>query len=217
MSDADPRPVNDFVAALAREWGIDPATIGKQAPAEANTAAIVREQRDQRFKDFCPKEFRQKIDPTKIKNPKAWKEADTWMGEYPGLWLWSRETGKGKSRMLWRKFGQLHVERGRSVIKITGMMLGEEYHDAYRAGRVREFYRTFTSMSCVMLDDLDKIQLGHDGFESLPRVLRELFDKFYEHRTTVLVTANEPISFFQEQLGESAARRMREVCREIEF
>ena len=48
-------------------------------------------------------------------------------------------------------------------------------------------------------------------------MLRELFNRFYENKTVVLVTANESITWFAARIGASAERRMREVCNEIEF
>ncbi len=48
-------------------------------------------------------------------------------------------------------------------------------------------------------------------------MLRELFDTFYEDHTRVVVMANQPIAWFAQRIGESAERRMRAVCVEVNF
>tara|TARA_R110000868_G_scaffold253540_1_gene510112 strand:- start:487 stop:1161 length:675 start_codon:yes stop_codon:yes gene_type:complete len=189
------------------------------------TAKVIRQNRMERFKLMCPPEFQKKIDEKLIENPTAWAEADKWEGSFPGLWLWSNDTGRAKTRMLWRKFGALHVNQGKVVARITGLNLAEEYHDAFNRNRTSEFYGQFSKMGVVMLDDLDKMPLPHqdasfsqsDQGMRNARFLRELFDKFYENHVPVLVTANENIKFFAERIGPSAERRMREVCKEISF
>lgn len=186
---------------------------------------MVRNQRMQRFREFCPEEFQKKIVRELIPNVAAWDKADLWTGGHPGVWLWSHDTGEAKSRMLWRKFGQLHVDNGKTVCRVTGANLAEEYHDAFNKSRTGQFYRDLTGFEVVMLDDLDKMPLPrqgvgfaeHDQAERNARMLRELFDRFYESHTPVLVTSNEGIAWFGQRIGPSAERRMRECCTEIEF
>lgn len=213
-----------------RQAGLIPpaGTPSKKLTAEeeaAVTAKVIRDNRMERFRLMCPIEFQKKIDESQIPNLEAWKIADKWEGGFPGIWIWSNDTGKAKTRMLWRKFGQLHVKQGKVVARITGVNLAEEYHDAFNKSRTSEFYAQFAKLGIVMLDDLDKMAM-HDP--SAPfgqqeqglrngRMLRELFDKFYEWHVPVLVTSNEPIKFFAERIGPSAERRMREVCHEIAF
>lgn len=221
----DERPalaMTGFAAEWRKSWGITEAT----EPAKPfDVDAYVRGQRMASFKRFCPAEFAEAIDRTLIRNLTAWDDADTWGGEFPGVWLWSKETGEAKTRMLWRKFGQMHVERGMTVMRTTGLNLSEEYHDAYQKNRTSDFYRHMCGVNVVMLDDLDKMALPEHGqgfgerdqATRNARMLRELFDTFYEEHMRVLVTANEPIAWFAERVGESAERRMREVCREIKF
>lgn len=221
--------MNELFADIVKQWrdaGLLPAEGTPIAPAtEFDSAAYIREQRMRKFKEYCPAEFQKKIDPSKIESLEAWNEADKWMGTHPGLWLWSHETGLAKTRMLWRKFGQLHVTQAKNVMRITGFHLGEAYHDALNRNRTFSFYHAFLSVEVVMLDDLDKLKLPEetDGFSAKEeaarnaRMLRELFDRFYEAHTPVLVTANEPISWFEERIGPSGGRRMREVCTEIAF
>lgn len=191
----------------------------------AVTAKVIENNRMERFRLMCPPEFQKKIDTTLIPNLEAWNLADKWNGGFPGIWIWSNDTGKAKSRMLWRKFGQLHVRNGKVVARITGANLAEEYHDAFNKSRTAEFYAQFGKMGVVMLDDLDKMAMPDS---ELPygqqeqglrngRMLRELFDRFYEWHVPVLVTANEPINFFAQRIGPSAERRMREVCQEVSF
>ncbi len=222
----------DFLDVLRREWGLpprDPAAPAPRALTEEEhaeqTRRIVREQRMAAFRQFCPEEFRQKIDRALIPNLAAWDDADTWAGGFPGVWLWSHETGEAKTRMLWRKFGQLHAEQGRTVMRVTGVNLAEEYHDCYQRSTTAQFYRHLCGGGVVMLDDLDKMPLpqGEQGFGERDnamrnaRMLRELFDTFYEEHTPVLVTANEPIAWFGKIIGPSGERRMRAVCREVAF
>jgi hypothetical protein len=222
----------DFLDVLRREWGLPPrdpnapvAAPMSEEEAAAHTRRLIREQRREAFRRFCPEEFRQKIDRTKIPNVAAWDEADAWSGGCPGLWLWSHETGEAKTRMLWRKFGQLHAEQGKTVLRVTGLNLAEEYHDCYKRNCTAQFYRHMCGVQVVMLDDLDKMPLQRrdqgyaerDNAVQNGRMLRELFDTFYEERTPVLVTANEPIAWFADILGPSTERRMRAVCREVAF
>lgn len=209
--------------AMRREWiaaGLmsdgpikraEPLTEEQEA---ARVREFIRSQRMEAFKAMCPAEFRAKIDRAKIPNLAAWDEADAWTGTHPGLWLWSHETGRAKSRMLWRQFGRLHVEHGKSVLKITGQQLAEEYFGYHMAGNPRAFYRWAMGYDVVMLDDLDKIDLDD---KRAPRMCRELFDELYAHHKPVLVTANEPISHFAKRIGQSTSRRMGDVCREVRF
>src|SRR4051812_49372842 len=90
-------PLSPF-ADLLDQWKaaglIDPSA---PKPAPRDPASFVREQRLARFKELCPVEFQQKIDRSKLPNLAAWDEADAWTGCAPGLWLWSHETGRGKT------------------------------------------------------------------------------------------------------------------------
>lgn len=221
----DQAPPVSFAEALRKEWiaaGLMPETPQEptvpltQEEENARVRELIRAQRMDAFKASCPAEFRQKIDLALIPNSEAWKRADEWNGAHPGLWLWSHATGRAKTRMLYRKFGWLHVDRGRSVLKITGQHLAEEYFGFHMAKHPRAFYGWILGYDVVMLDDLDKIDLT-DYSGRAPRMLRELFDEFYSHRKPVLVTANEKIEHFQQRIGDSTARRMTNVCKEIEF
>jgi len=214
-------PINPF-ADLRAEWiaagiipvGAPPVIEPTDEERAAKIKADIAAQRLAKFKEQCPAQFRAKIQPELLPKPEAWKEADKWFGTFPGLWLWSAETGHGKTRMLWRKFGALHVERGRSVFKISGQALAEEYFRYHMEGNPRSFYRWVTMYDVVMIDDLDKIDMSD---RRAPRMCRELFDEFYSRKSVVLVTANEPIEYFENTIGGSTSRRMREVVTEIEF
>jgi hypothetical protein len=224
----DPQPLD--LDALRRAWGLPDTTPSPVAPISEEEERerirqLIRSQRLERFNEFCPTEFRQKIDESKIPNLAAWRAADSWTGNHPGLWLWSSDTGEAKTRMLWRKYGQLHVEQGKTIVRIGGVNLSEAYAEAYFASKTDLFYSRFSKMAVVMLDDLDKIPLMEHGIgykekeiaDRNTRMLHQLFNHFYEWRKPVLVTANQNIAWFQERLGESAARRIRSVCTEIDF
>lgn len=226
-STTEAKPMMSLADEFRAMWGLLPLDTSKpKAPAKPlDVAAMVRAQRLEHFKRLCPAEFRGKIDRKRLGNPAAWDEAEKWNGSFPGVWLWSHETGEAKSRFLWHKFGDLHVNRAKSVMRVTGLNLAEDYADARQGGKTFKFYDRFGNVEVVMLDDLDKMDLPADGLSLAEkdramrnaRFLRELFDTFYEEHTPVLVTANEPISWFGDRIGASCERRMREVCREIEF
>lgn len=219
MSDRDPQPIGTLID----RKGLPNVTTTEPAPCDI--AAIIRRQRLDAFHRQCPPEFHVAIDEAKLPNLQAWKESDAWHGDFPGLWLWSKATGMGKTRMLWRKFGELHVQRGMSVQRTTGLNLAEEYHDAFNRNQTANFYRAICCVQVVMMDDLDKMplperNLGFGATEHAARnarMLRELFDTFYEEHTRVVVTANQPIAWFAQRIGESAERRMRAVCVEVNF
>lgn len=220
----EPQAPVSFLDALRQQWVDAGLMSAEQAPAqptpltpeqeEARVREYIRQQRMEAFRSQCPEEFRKKIDRTLIPNLVAWDKADAWQGAFPGVWLWSHATGKAKTRMLWRQFGRLHVERGKAVLKITGQALAEEYFGYHMAGEPRAFYAWVRRYDVVMLDDLDKIDLDD---RRAPRMCRELFDELYAWHKPVLVTANEPISHFQKRIGDSTARRMSSVCVEIPF
>lgn len=207
-----PSEFADFRAAWIAAGLIDPNAPAVE-PAPFDSVAYLRAQRMEKFKELCPAEFRQAIDRTRLPNLAAWDEADKWAMTAPGLWLWSHETGRGKSRMAWRLFGRAHVEHGRFVLKCSGQSLVEDYFQAHMDGEPRRFYRRMLQPEILILDDLDKAEVN----ERNRRALRELWDEFYAHRKAVVVTSNEPVAFFEEQYGPSCVRRMREVCREIKF
>lgn len=182
-------------------------------PAPVDTYAYLRAQRLERFKAHCPAEFSQKIDRSRLPNLPAWDAADAWGFCSPGLWLWSHESGRGKSRMAWRLYGRAHVERGLYCVKGSGQSLCEDYFAYHMDGNPRGFYRDLLKVDILIIDDIDKA----DFTERNKRTIRELFDELYAHRKAVIVTAQEPISFFANVIGDSCVRRMREVCREIPF
>lgn len=224
MSERDPTPIVDHAVAFRRSLGL-PDDYVPRPSTEFDLNAAVRRQRMETFRRLCPPEFHARIDEKLLPKREAWAEADRWDGSFPGVWLWGEATGDAKSRMLWRKFGMVHVERGLSVQRVSGLNLAEEYADSKRAGRTANFYRHLCGTDAVMLDDLDKMTLPERGLgfskrdeaETNARFLRELFDEFYEQHTPVLVTANRSIAWFGERCGETAERRMRAVCREIVF
>jgi hypothetical protein len=224
---AQPAPPmeSEWVAELRKQWNLPPRDPNAPPLPIPSTAELIRQQRLTRFNEFCPAEFRAKIDRAKIPCLEAWDDADKWNGEFPGLWIWSEDTGKAKTRMLWRKFGHLHVRLAKNILRVTGINLAEEYHDSFNKSKTADFYRALMAVDVVMLDDLDKMALPEqgDGFGQQEqaarngRMLRELFDKFYEHHVPVLVTANQPIEWFGQRIGASGERRMRECCRVVSF
>ncbi len=215
MNEGDAAEPSTF-AGLRALWikeGIFDPNAPKAEPKPFDYAASLRAQRMEKFVALCPDEFRQKIDRSKLPNLAAWDEADAWTLQVPGLWLWSHETGKGKSRMAWRLFGRAHVEFGKYVLKCSGQSLCEEYFECYMDGDPRAFYRRILRADLLIIDDIDKAEVT----ERNRRAIRELWDELYANRKAVVVTSNEPVEFFRAQFGESCVRRMREVCREIHF
>jgi len=203
----------EWIEAGLIEDGPPPAPRTEEQERELIRAQL-RAQRLTRFKETCPAEFRRKIDLSLVPNLQAWEEADLWQGTYPGLWLWSHESGRGKTRMLWRKFGYLHCDLGKSVLKLTGQALAEEYFRYHMDGNPRGFYGFLSRFDVIMLDDFDKIDLSD---RRAPRMAREIFDEFYSRRQVILVTANESANFFEKRVGLSMGRRIREVVTEIKF
>lgn len=209
------------IAELTAQWraaGLLPEPGAVAPPTEeeqdARTRQVIRAQRLARFTELCPAQFRKRIDRTLLPNLEAWDAADTWDGAYPGLWLWSHTTGRGKTRMAWRLYGRHHVDRGRSVIKASGQALAEEYFGYHMDGDPRGFYRWLHHGQILVIDDLDKVDYEDRRYG---RMIRELFDEIYARQWPVIVTANEPIDYFTSVLGASAVRRMREATREIAF
>lgn len=212
-----------------RAWGLAPRAADAPPAPEPDVSKLIEEQRMQNFRRFCPEEFLRPIDRKLIPNGVAWDQGDAWTGSFPGIWLWSTGTGEAKTRLLWRLFGRFHVRQGKTVIRVTGLSLAEDYGDAVRHGRTERFYARFPKHAVVMLDDLDKMvlptiegerQLGFAEDEQASRnarMLRELFDGFYEEHTPVLVTANRNIAWFAARCGPSTERRMMAVCKEIEL
>ncbi len=215
----------DYLGVIRSEWvesGIMPPDSGPNAapppPRAYDPVAEARKSRLGQFRGICPSEFLRTIDRGLIPSLPAWDQADAWDGSHPGLWLWSKKTGQAKTRMLWRHFGRLFVEGNRRCIRVGGVQLGEVYFKYHMKGNPDDFYSLMTNHDVVFIDDLDKINLRNDDRVSIPRMLHELFNKFYEAHKPVLVTANESIEFFRSRLGESADRRINAVCaKEIEF
>lgn len=207
------------MAAIAQLWqtaGIIPTAAPQERAAfdeEAFTREAVRRQRIEFFRTHCAPEFQKTIDRALIKNPSAWDLADKW-DESSGLFIWSHESGRGKTRMAERLRWRAYVNRGKENRCLTGQELGERYFHAHMEGDPRAFYRWLLHYDFLVLDDIDKVNLSDPRS---PRVLRELFDELYRTKKPVIVTSNEPIDYFAKTVGESCARRMREVCREIQF
>jgi len=184
-----------------------------QAYLEERSRALVKASRLSDFKASCPMQFKKKIDRALIRNLAAWDQADQWQMKFPGVWLWSSSTGEGKSRMAWRLLGRAFCEYQKTYVAITGQKLAEIYFGYHMEGNPADFYRWFRRHDIVLIDDIDKCDL------TVPRngpMLREVFDVIYQYEIPVIVTSNEPISYFQKRLGESTNRRMH-VCGEIKF
>lgn len=212
---AEPRTLSAEFAAILEAWTAKESSEPTNRPEiKRDTASILRQQRLDRFRELCPAEFRAAIDRAKVPNLAAWDDADRWDGTHPGIWLWSHETGRAKSRMLWRQFGRLHVEHGKRILRITGQQLAEEYFAQHMAGEPREFYKWVSRHQVLMLDDLDKIDTAE---MRTAKMLRELWDVIYAEHIAVLVTANEPPAHFEQKLGRSLGRRIAESVREIKF
>ena len=182
---------------------------------EQRSRDAIHEARLKDFKARCPLEFRSNIERAKITSINAWDIADKWKpGEHPGLWLWSHETGRCKTRMAWRKIGQAIVWYGLRYVITSGTGLADLCYENFRDGEPSEFVRRFKGLGFVVIDDVDKFPFND---EKHGRAFRELFDMFYANHVSVLVTSNEPISFVDSKLGESCGRRIHEVCGEIKF
>lgn len=176
---------------------------------------VRRRARHAEFQKKCPVEFRQALDLSKLKNPGAWQEGWAWApGTFPGLWIWSAETGRGKTRFAWHKIGQAFLHTWADPLFVTGVQLYDLAYNKWREGSPGEFRDFFRRRSFVVLDDLDKFYLGKD---EIALMLRELFDFFYRERVSVIVTANVPPEQFAATIGGSAQRRILEVCQPIAF
>lgn len=181
---------------------------------ETRTRELLRASRLADFKRSCPAEFCLPIDRARIPNIAAWDVADSWACSSPGLWLWSHETGRAKSRMAWRLLGRAYCNHGKRYFATTGMHLAEIYFGYHMAGEPASFYSMVFRNDLVLVDDIDKCDVAD---KRTGPMLREFFDEAYKRRAAVVVTANEPISYFEQVIGSSAARRLREVCTEIQF
>jgi hypothetical protein len=182
---------------------------------EARSRKFLAESRLTNFKALCPPQFCKPINRDLIPDLTAWDAADAWVpGTHPGLWLWSPETGRAKTRMAWRLVERGIVRLGLDYGFITGHHLGERMYEDWRDGTPADTVRRFVRKDFVVIDDIDKFPFGD---ERLARGFRELFDVFYTRQISVLATSNEPISFIAQRLGASCERRLREVCREVRF
>ncbi|MSU47390.1 MAG: hypothetical protein EXS42_09800 [Lacunisphaera sp.] len=182
---------------------------------DARSRELIQESRLNDFKAKCPPEFLPPIKRALLSNLEAWDAADSWTsGTYPGLWLWSAETGRCKTRMAWRKIEQGIVKLGLRYVFTTGGSLADLCYQDFREGEPAEFVRRFKRYNLVVIDDVDKFPFAD---ERPGRAFRDLFDYFYSQHVSVLVTSNEPIDYVAQRLGDSSERRIREVCRELRF
>ena len=87
--------------------------------------------------------------------------------------------------MLWRKFGQMHVECGKAVLRVTGHNLAENYHDSHNRNRSGQFYAELGAFQIVMLDDLDKMALRRLSMDSVNRPMPTEMDACFVSCSTV--------------------------------
>jgi len=181
----------------------------------AASAQILRAQREEAWKRYCPREFQEVIDPARMGAPPgAVRRALAWRCTFPGLWLWSERPGQGKTRTLWALARRARIELGRRVCTYTGQQWADDYWHHHMDGRSDELWGWLRRWDFLALDDVDKVNLA-DGRQQ--RALRELFDLIYRERMPCICTANVPIGWVAETLGASAARRVAESCEEIGY
>lgn len=156
------------------------------------------------FKNICPEEFCQKIDPTQMPNTDAFGRITAWQGGYPGI-LAHGDTDTAKTRAAWSVLGRLYVKQGKSFTWFPVKRLIDEMSRYEKKDLASEFYKQLDFYDLVMVDDIDKINWQ---FDKAPEFLFQFYDWIYREHRPCITTTNKNREWWIEKMGEAFARRL---------
>lgn len=165
----------------------------------------------------CPREFRQKIDRSKLQNTSAFDTVTDWEYGPTGL-LISGTTGFGKTRAVWGLLYKQNALQGRSFVFYDGYDFSSAAADAARSGKEREWMKQMTTVDIFAFDDLGK----NKARDTVEGALFAIIDK----RTScgmpcIFTTQHNAASlmavFIDELNGQAALRRLKQYCTPVNF
>jgi hypothetical protein len=171
-------------------------------------------QRMARFRQLCPVEFMQKVDRTKLKYPAAYDRATAWNGSFRGPVLFG-EHGSRKTGAAWSVLGRLFVNDGREFAWWPVKKLVSDLEEYEQANMAEAFWRKYSRLDVLMVDDIDKINWS---FPSQPSALFAFYDWIYRDHRPCITTTNKDRAWWTERMGDAFARRLFEDAHfEVKF
>jgi len=163
-----------------------------------------RDERLEKFRASCGKEFVKKIDRSRLINPAAFDRVALWDGSFPGPCAFG-ETGTSKTRAAWSALCNLWVNHQKSfawfpVRKLIGELDGEDLTNESRG-----FLLGIKYCSMFFVDDIDKINWQ---FESEKSALFTFYDWIYRENKPCITTTNQSKQWWAGNMGEAFARRL---------
>lgn len=171
-------------------------------------------QRLARFRQLCPAEYMQKVDRSKLLAPAAFDQACAWDGRFPGPLL-TGKTGARKTGAAWSLLGRLFVKEGVEFAWWPVKKLVTDIEEYENANMAEAFWRRFSRMGVLMVDDLDKINWSFDSHKT---ALFSFYDWIYRDHRPCITTTNKDRAWWTERMGDAFARRLFEDAQfEIRF
>lgn len=171
-------------------------------------------QRMARFRQLCPPEYMQKVDRAKLQDPEAYDKATAWDGSFRGPLLCGKH-GTRKTGAAWSCLGRLFVKGGHEFAWWPVKKLVADIEEYEAANCAEAFWRRFSRIPVLMVDDLDKINWS---FDSQKAALFSFYDWLYRDHRPCLTTTNNNRAWWTERMGEAFARRLFEGAHHpIEF
>lgn len=161
-------------------------------------------QRLARFKQMCPVEFQQVVNRSRLANVAAYDRVTSWDGSFRGPVL-SGKTGTRKTGAAWDCLSRLYVHCGMDFAWWPVKKLVTDLEEYEAANMAEAFWRKYSRMGVLMVDDLDKINWS---FESQKSALFAFYDWIYRDHRPCITTTNKDRAWWTERMGEAFARRL---------
>jgi hypothetical protein len=219
MKPKQPEQLTDVLTkgSILAAWGVHGAS-DEPVPEESyerGRREILAAQRLKSFTDRCPARFLEPFDLRRLPaRPDVVRTALAWQGTHPGLWMWSQETGQGKTRVMWQLIRKARVDLGLSCYEWTGQQWADDLWRHWMEGSADQLWWWLNRWDVLCIDDVDKINLSDVRQQ---RALREFFDLIYREQKPAIITANRPPSWIVDTLGNSAERRVLESFTALHF
>jgi len=222
----DPQPIGaglaPWIADYARKWDAlrnSPAYEARRREALAEQARATRAAREEYFAEQVQDHFHglaEQLDWQKTPMPAATRHVLEWDGTAPGLLLIG-ETGTGKTRAALACLRKLCVERGMRFKAYTLKRLLTQLAEYEKHGEARGYsgpnpYRPAAEL--LFVDDIDKL---NRQFQSEAASLWDYYNWVYSAGRAVITTTQRSLEQWENLLGRSFARRLKEAHHVVQF
>jgi DNA replication protein DnaC len=172
--------------------------------------------RDEQWEKMCPKEFRlvsesggnTQLAKLELAQPKS-KELLAWTG--PRGIIIRGDTGKCKTRAMWRLLRRLFIDR-KSLVVLTAAQFDRQCRDAGGTFTLTSWFERLASCDVFAIDDLGK----HPWTPATEATWFDLVDQRGREEKPIIITTNDTgetlASRMAPERADALVRRLREYC-----